>query len=132
MHRLPVYPEPLGHLSDRDAVQDLEHGPVPLLDHLQLPKRCGSAAHQVSHSVYDAERLALAGYRGLPRETYTLDLRRFTAWCRTRPLPLFAVRRADIESFAGELEAATSKRYTALTSHAQFSSARVTPLLPEF
>jgi len=34
----------------------------------------------------DAERLALAGflagYRGLTREAYALDLRQFTAWCR--------------------------------------------------
>ena len=53
----------------------------------------------------EAERLALAGflagYRGLTREAYTLDLRQFTTWCRARSLPLFAVRRADIESFAG-------------------------------
>ena len=52
----------------------------------------------------DAERVAfagfLAGYRGL-----TLDLRQFTSWCRTQSLALFAVRRADIESFARELEA---------------------------
>ena len=45
----------------------------------------------------DPERLALAGYlagyRGLTREAYTLDLRQF------------AVRRADIEGFARELEA---------------------------
>ena len=57
----------------------------------------------------DAERLALAGflagYRGLTREAYALDLRQFTSWCRARSLPLFAVRRADIESFARELEA---------------------------
>ena len=37
----------------------------------------------------DAERLALAGflagYRGLTREAYTLDLRQFTAWCRAAP-----------------------------------------------
>ena len=56
-----------------------------------------------------AERLALAGflagYRGLTREAYTLDLRQFTAWCRARSLPLFAVRRADIERFARDLEA---------------------------
>ena len=36
----------------------------------------------------NAERLALAGflagYRGLTREAYTLDLRQFTAWCRAR------------------------------------------------
>src|SRR5580692_8508342 len=41
----------------------------------------------------DAERLALAGflagYRGLTREAYTLDLRQFTAWCRARSLALF-------------------------------------------
>jgi len=56
----------------------------------------------------DPERLALAGflagYRGLTREAYALDLRQFTTWCRARSLPLFAVRRADIESFARELE----------------------------
>jgi hypothetical protein len=52
----------------------------------------------------DAERLALAGflagYRGLTRDAYTLDLRQFTAWCRARSLNLFAVRRSDIEGFA--------------------------------
>jgi hypothetical protein len=52
----------------------------------------------------DAERLALAGflagYRGLTREAYTLDLRQFTGWCRARSLPLFSVRRADTETFA--------------------------------
>src|ERR1700688_3564764 len=57
----------------------------------------------------DAERLALAGflagYRGLTREAYTLDLRQFTGWCRARSVPLFSVRRADIETFARELEA---------------------------
>jgi hypothetical protein len=39
----------------------------------------------------DSERLALAGflagYRGLTREAYMLDLRQFTAWCRARSLP---------------------------------------------
>jgi hypothetical protein len=57
----------------------------------------------------DPERLALAGflagYRGLTREAYALDLRQFTTWCRACSLPLFAVRRADIESFARHLEA---------------------------
>jgi hypothetical protein len=50
----------------------------------------------------DAERFALAGYlagyRGLTREAYTLDLRQFTGWGRARSLPLFSVRRADIET----------------------------------
>jgi site-specific recombinase XerD len=62
------------------------------------------------------ERLALAGYlagyRGLTREAYTLDLRQFTAWCRTRSLALFSVRRADIEMFARELEAKGRARAT--------------------
>ena len=57
----------------------------------------------------DAERLALAGYlagyRGLTRDAYALDLRQFTTWCRSRSVALFAVRRADIESFARDLEA---------------------------
>ncbi len=64
----------------------------------------------------DAERLALAGflagYRGLTREAYALDLRQFTTWCRVRSLALFAVRRADIESFARELETRGRARAT--------------------
>jgi hypothetical protein len=64
----------------------------------------------------DAERLALAGflagYRGLTRDAYALDLRQFTTWCRTRSVGLFAVRRADIESFARELEARGRARAT--------------------
>ena len=64
----------------------------------------------------DAERLALAGYlagyRGLTREAYALDLRQFTTWCRARSLPLFAVRRADIESFARDLETRRRARPT--------------------
>jgi len=64
----------------------------------------------------DAERLALAGflagYRGLTREAYALDLRQFTSWCRARSLNLFAVRRADIESFARDLEVRGRARAT--------------------
>jgi integrase/recombinase XerD len=60
----------------------------------------------------DPERLALAGYRGLTREAYTLDLRQFTTWCRNRSLSLFSVRRADIESFARQLEANGRARAT--------------------
>ena len=64
----------------------------------------------------DPERLALAGYlagyRGLTREAYTLDLRQFTTWCRARSLAPFAVRRADIESFARDLETRGRARAT--------------------
>jgi integrase/recombinase XerD len=63
-----------------------------------------------------AKRLALAGflagYLGLTREAYTLDLRQFSGWCRARSLPLFAVRRVDIETFARELEARGHARAT--------------------
>ncbi len=62
------------------------------------------------------ERLALAGYlagyRGLTREAYALDLRQFTIWCRARSLALFAVRRADIEGFARDLETRGRARAT--------------------
>jgi integrase/recombinase XerD len=62
------------------------------------------------------ERLALAGflagYRGLTRDAYSLDLRQFTNWCRARSLNLFAARRADIESFARDLEARGRARAT--------------------
>ncbi|MGH9137137.1 MAG: tyrosine-type recombinase/integrase [Acidimicrobiales bacterium] len=56
----------------------------------------------------DAERYALAaflaGYRGLTRDAYALDLRQFIAWCDAHSLRLFAVRRADIECYARDLE----------------------------
>jgi integrase/recombinase XerD len=64
----------------------------------------------------DGERLALAGYlagyRGLTRDAYALDLRRFTTWCRARSLALFAVRRGNIESFARDLETRGRARAT--------------------
>ena len=64
----------------------------------------------------DAERFALAGflagYRGLTREAYALDLRQFTSWCRARSVSLFAIRRADIETFARDLEARGRARAT--------------------
>jgi hypothetical protein len=53
----------------------------------------------------EPERLALAGflagYTGLTREAYALDLRQYASWCQQNHLPLFQARRADIECFAG-------------------------------
>ena len=64
----------------------------------------------------DAGRLALAGfpagYRGLTREAYALDLRQFTAWRRARSVPLSAARRAGIEGFARDLQARGRARAT--------------------
>ena len=67
-----------------------------------------TALVMIQPALTDAERLALAGYlaryRGLTREAYALDLRQFTCWCRDRSLSLSAVRRADIEGVARDLE----------------------------
>ena len=57
----------------------------------------------------NVERLALAGflagYSGLAREAYELDLRQYASWCHRHHLRLFAARRAGIECFARDLEA---------------------------
>ncbi len=49
----------------------------------------------------DAGRVALAGslagYRGLTRDAYALDLRQFVSWCEQHGLRFFSVRRSDIE-----------------------------------
>jgi integrase/recombinase XerD len=76
-----------------------------------------SAALAVIEPVFsEPEKLALAGflagYSGMTRDAYALDLRQFTAWCRQRQLRLFAVRRADIELFARDLETAGRARAT--------------------
>ena len=63
-----------------------------------------------------SEQLALAGflagYSGLTRDAYALDLRQFVKWCTEHSLALFAVRRADIECFGRELEAKGKARAT--------------------
>jgi len=64
----------------------------------------------------NAERLALggflAGYTGLTREAYALDLRQYASWCQQRHIRLFDARRADIECFARDLEARGRARAT--------------------
>jgi site-specific recombinase XerD len=63
-----------------------------------------------------AERLALAGflagYTGLTRQAYELDLRQFASWCGQHQLHLFQARRPDIECFARDLEARGRARAT--------------------
>jgi integrase/recombinase XerD len=76
-----------------------------------------SAAITTVESVFTGpERSALAGflagYTGLTREAYALDLRQFTSWCQQRQIRLFQVRRADIECFARDLEARGRARAT--------------------
>jgi hypothetical protein len=54
----------------------------------------------------------LAGYSGLTRDAYTLDLRQFVAWCTEHRLAVFGARRADIECFARHLESLGRARAT--------------------
>jgi integrase/recombinase XerD len=54
----------------------------------------------------------LAGYSGLTRQAYALDLRQYTSWCQQHHLGLFQARRADIECFARDLEARGRARAT--------------------
>ncbi|HET6951700.1 MAG TPA: site-specific integrase, partial [Acidimicrobiales bacterium] len=54
----------------------------------------------------------LAGYSGLTREAYRLDLRQYVAWCTEHRVAVFGARRADIECFARHLEALGGARAT--------------------
>jgi integrase/recombinase XerD len=54
----------------------------------------------------------LAGYSGLTRDAYTLDLRQYVTWCTKHRLAVFGARRADIECFARHLESLGRARAT--------------------
>jgi integrase/recombinase XerD len=71
------------------------------------------ASHQLFTPV-EEETLAgfLAGYSGLTREAYQLDLRQYVHWCARRQVALFGARRADIEGFGRHLEALGRARAT--------------------
>src|SRR5438034_11793873 len=95
----------------------------PALSGLSPAGRCpmttaapSTALAMIQPAFTDAERLALAGflsgYRGLTRDAYALDLRQFVSWCAEHDLPLFSVRRTDIECFARDLEAKGKARAT--------------------
>jgi integrase/recombinase XerD len=75
-----------------------------------------TAAAVVEPVFTDPERLALAGflagYTGLTREAYALDLRQYTSCCQQHHLRLVQARRADIEGFARDLEASGRARAT--------------------
>jgi len=76
-----------------------------------------STALAVPDAVFtDTERMALAGflagYSGLTRDAYALDLRQFLAWCKGHGLKLFSVTRSDIELYGRALEEAGRARST--------------------
>jgi hypothetical protein len=88
-----------------------------------VPRRCpmttaipSAVIVPVAPAFTNAERLALAGflagYSGLTRQAYELDLRQFASWCQQHQLCLFQARRADIEFFARDLEARGRARAT--------------------
>jgi integrase/recombinase XerD len=54
----------------------------------------------------------LAGYGGLTREAYQLDLRQWVQWCTEHHVTLLGARRADIEGFGRDLEARGRARAT--------------------
>ncbi len=86
------------------------------------PRRSPHGHHVHVHSCRrqpvftESERLALggflAGYTGLTREAYALNLRQFASWCQQQQVRLFHARRADIECFARDLEARGRARAT--------------------
>jgi hypothetical protein len=49
----------------------------------------------------------LAGYGGLTREAYTLDLRQYVSWCTEHRVSVFGARRSDIESFGRDPKCAS-------------------------
>jgi integrase/recombinase XerD len=75
-----------------------------------------TAVAAVELAFTEPERLALAGflagYTGLTREAYALDLRQYASWCQQQRVRLFQARRADIECFARDLEARGRARAT--------------------
>jgi integrase/recombinase XerD len=75
-----------------------------------------SALVPVTPVFINTERLALAGflagYSGLTRQAYELDLRQYASWCQQHQLRLFAARRADIKCFARDLQARGRARAT--------------------
>ena len=76
-----------------------------------LTPRRGLARHAGGMNIYLINALLVLLVVRQIRE-HQLDLRQFTAWCRNQSLPLFAVRRADIEGFARDLEATGRARAT--------------------
>jgi len=75
-----------------------------------------TAVAAVEPAFTEPEQLALAGflagYTGLTREAYALDLRQYASWCQQWHLGLFQARRADIECFARDMEARGRARAT--------------------
>jgi site-specific recombinase XerD len=79
-----------------------------------VPVAAAVAVRDEVFSTEEEEALVgfLAGYSGLTREAYQLDLRQWVRWCAEHQLALFAARRANIEGFGRYLEACGRARAT--------------------
>jgi site-specific recombinase XerD len=79
-------------------------------------KSTGALACPRDELFTDPEALALsgflAGYSGLTRDAYALDLRQYAAWLTAVGTRLFETRRVHIEAFARELEMRGRSRAT--------------------
>ena len=79
----------------------------------------------------EPERLALAGflagYTGLTREAYALDLRQYASWCQQHQVRLFQARRADIECFARDWKPAAAPGLPSLAACAPSPGSTGTP-----
>jgi site-specific recombinase XerD len=80
--------------------------PVPFAAELERPREVFTIVEEVALSGF------LAGYSGLTRDAYALDLRQYAAWCTEHDLRIFGARRMDIETFARHLEALGRARAT--------------------
>ena len=69
----------------------------------------------------------LAGYSGLTREAYALDLRQYVTWCTEHGLRLFGARRSDIEPFGRHLEALGRARATIARRLCTITASTATP-----
>jgi site-specific recombinase XerD len=93
-----------------DAVSITKHGGIEM-------QVATTTAVEVRRELFTTEeQLALigflAGYSGLTREAYQLDLRQYVQWCTEHRVSLFCARRADIESFGRHLETLGRARAT--------------------
>jgi site-specific recombinase XerD len=80
--------------------------PIQYSTELAVPVRLFTVLEETALSGF------LAGYSGLTREAYALDLRQYAGWCTERDIRLFGARRADIETFARHLETLGRARAT--------------------
>ena len=83
---------------------------------MTFPNRYGAELREPDEVFTSDEETALsgflAGYSGLTRDAYTLDLRQYATWCTEHAIGIFGARRADIETFGRHLEALGRARAT--------------------